>query len=84
MKSKYLSRKFIVAICGLVLSLVALLIGNTPVAFAGIVLAGTFEIGEAMIDEAGIVKKTINVSDNVSKETSIGDNDGSKDEVKGN
>ena len=81
MKTKYMSRKFIVAVCGMGISLVALLLGNTPIAFAGLALGGMFIIGEAIIDEAKVVKKTITVNDNVSRETSIGESDDIKDKA---
>lgn len=77
MKTKYMSRKFIVAVIGLVLSLVALVLNNDTVALAGIGLAGCFVIGEAIVDKAGTIKQSrlqqIYVTENVSRETS--DND---------
>lgn len=70
MKTKYMSRKFIVAVCGLGLSAIALFLGNDIISLAGIGLAGCFVIGESIIDKAASVKKVINVNDNVSHETS--------------
>lgn len=74
MKTKYMSRKFIVAVIGLVLSLVALVLNNNTVALAGIGLAGCFVIGEAIVDKAGAIRREhyqqINVNENVSRETS--------------
>lgn len=72
MKTKYMSRKFIVAVIGLVLSLVALVLNNDTVALAGIGLAGCFVIGEAIVDKAGAIKKVhhVDVYENVSRETS--------------
>ena len=72
MKTKYMSRKFIVAVIGLVLSLVALVLNNNTVALAGIGLAGCFVIGEAIVDKAGAIKREHNVSINeyVPRETS--------------
>lgn len=80
MKTKYMSRKFIVAVIGLVISLVALVLNNNTVALAGIGLAGCFVIGEAIVDKAGAIKRenTVNISEYVSRETSRGDVDGSK------
>ena len=58
MKTKYMSRKFIVAVCGLGLALVALFLGNNGIAYAGIGLAGCFVIGESIIDKAGAIKNS--------------------------
>ena len=74
MKTKYMSRKFIVAVCGLGLALVALVLNNNIVALAGIGLAGCFIIGESIVDKAGTIKQSraqqIVVNENVSRETS--------------
>ena len=74
MKTKYMSRKFIVAVCGLGLALVALVLNNNTVALAGIGLAGCFIIGESIVDKAGTIKQSraqqIVVNENVSRETS--------------
>ena len=80
MKTKYMSRKFIVAVIGLVISLVALVLNNDTVALAGIGLAGCFVIGEAIVDKAGAIKREhhITVNENVSRETSSEVKDGSK------
>ena len=61
MKTKYMSRKFIVAVCGLGLSAIALFLGNDGIAYAGIALAGCFVIGESAIDAFSSVKKNINI-----------------------
>lgn len=58
MKTKYMSRKFIVAVCGLGLALVALFLGNDGIAYAGIALAGCFVIGESIVDKAGAIKRS--------------------------
>lgn len=80
MKTKYMSRKFIVAVIGLVISLVALVLNNNTVALAGIGLAGCFVIGEAIVDKAGAIKREhyVSVNENVSRETSSEVKDGSK------
>lgn len=57
MKSKYMSRKFIVALVGLIDSFAATYYGNTAIAIAGIALAGCFVIGEAIVDKAGTVHR---------------------------
>jgi ABC-type polysaccharide/polyol phosphate export permease len=84
---KYMSRKFIVAVIGLVISLVALVLDNNTVALAGIGLAGCFVIGEAIVDKAGAIKKNIHIDEyhnvpvtveNVSRETSSEVKDGGK------
>lgn len=81
MKTKYMSRKFIVAICGLGLSAIALFLGNDTISLAGIALAGCFVIGESIIDKAASVKRNVTINDNVSRETSKGEKDGSKDKA---
>lgn len=58
MKRMYMSRKFIVAVCGLGLALVALFLGNDGIAYAGIGLAGCFVIGESIVDKAGAIKNS--------------------------
>lgn len=80
MKTKYMSRKFIVAVIGLVISLVALVLNNNTVALAGIGLAGCFVIGEAIVDKASAIKQSreIYINENVSRETSNEVKDGSK------
>ena len=65
-----MSRKFIVAICGLGLSAIALFLNNNIIALAGIALAGSFVIGESIIDKAATVKRSVSINDNVSRETS--------------
>ena len=67
MKTKYMSRKFIVAVCGLGITLIALFLGNDGIAYAGIALAGCFVIGEAAIDAFAAPKKSVTVSENSSK-----------------
>lgn len=78
MKSKYMSRKFIVAIIGLVLAGVAVAMNNTVVALAGVFLAGCFVIGESIIDAHSSVKRTVDITEY--REVK----DGNKDAVKGN
>ena len=85
MKSKYMSRKFIVAVSGIGLSLVALVLNNNGIAYAGIALAGSFVMGESLVDAMSSVKKHITVDDslrksvNVSRETSGEEKDGGKE-----
>ena len=73
MKTKYMSRKFIVAVCGLGITLIALFLGNDGIAYAGIALAGCFVIGESAIDAFSSTKKTVNIKESTLKN--------SKDEV---
>lgn len=68
MKSKYMSRKFIIAVCGLGLSLVALFLGNDGIAYAGIALAGCFVIGESIVDKASCIKQNRSISINEVKD----------------
>lgn len=85
MKSKYMSRKFIVAVCGMGLALVALVLGNNGIAYAGITLAGSFVMGESIVDAMSSTKRNITVDEttyknvNVSRETLVEDKNGSKD-----
>lgn len=65
MKTKYMSRKFIVAVCGLGISLIALILNNNVIALAGIALAGCFVIGESIIDKSASVKRNIDVTEHV-------------------
>lgn len=66
MKNKYLSRKFIVCIVGLILSIVATALDNTTVALSGVFLAGCFVIGESIVDACASIKRQhiISVTDN--------------------
>lgn len=90
MKSKYMSRKFIVAVCGIGLALVALIVGNNGIAYAGITLAGSFVMGESIVDAMASTKRHITVDEstyknvNVSRETLEREVDGSKNEAQGN
>lgn len=49
---------------GLIISLVSVLNNNSLIAFAGIILAACFVIGESIIDAFASVKREIYVSDN--------------------
>ena len=85
MKSKYMSRKFIVAVCGMGLALVALILGNNGIAYAGITLAGSFVMGESIVDAVASVKRNVTIDEttyknvNVSRESLAEDKNGSKD-----
>lgn len=57
MKSKYMSRKFIVALVALIDSLAATYYGNTTIAIAGLFVAGCFVIGEAIVDACASIKR---------------------------
>lgn len=63
MKSKYMSRKFVVAVIGLGVSVVATVCNNTVVALGGLLLAGSFVIGEAIVDAHACTKKTIDITE---------------------
>ena len=85
-----MSRKFIVAVCGMVLALVALVLGNNGISYAGITLAGSFVMGESIVDAVASVKRNVTVDEttyknvNVSRETLERDIDGSKNEAQRN
>ena len=71
MKSKYMSRKFIIALVGLIDSLAATYYGNTIIAIAGIALAGCFVIGESIIDKEGAIKREQRITINEYKDAPI-------------
>ena len=56
MKTKYMSRKFIVAIAGLLVAIFGIGYGNNIAIVAGCLLAGAFIIGEAIVDAVASVK----------------------------
>lgn len=51
-----MSRKFIVAICGLIVAVYGIAYGNNVAVIAGCLLAGAFIIGEAIVDAVASVK----------------------------
>lgn len=57
MKTKYMSRKFIISLAGLGVSIYALHVNNTSVAIAGLILAGCFVIGESIVDKHSVVHR---------------------------
>lgn len=63
MKTKYMSRKFIIAICGLVIAIVALVMNNNLICIAGLSLGALFIIGESAIDKIGAVKKSVLITE---------------------
>lgn len=69
MKSRYMSRKFIIALVALIDSFAATYYGNTTIAIAGLFVAGCFVIGEAIVDACASVKREqiISVYDDKSK-----------------
>ena len=66
MKSRYMSRKFIIALFGVIDSLAATYYGNTTIAIAGLILAGCFVIGESIVDASATIKREqiIRINDN--------------------
>ena len=60
-----MSRKFIVSLAGLIVSIVALCYNNTLVALGGLFLAGCFVIGESIVDANSCVKqsKKVDITD---------------------
>lgn len=63
MRNKYASRKFLIGIGGLIISIVALLMGNNLISICGMLLAGLFIIGESSVDKASATKKTVTIHD---------------------
>ena len=57
MKTKYMSRKFIIALLGVIDSIAAAYYGNTVIAVAGLILAGCFVIGESIVDAHSAIKR---------------------------
>ena len=56
MKTKYMSRKFIVAIAGLLVAVFGIGYENNIAIVAGCLIAGAFIIGEAIVDAVASVK----------------------------
>lgn len=56
MKTKYMSRKFMVAIDGLLVAVFGIGYGNNIAIICGCLLAGAFIIGEAIVDAVASVK----------------------------
>lgn len=52
-----MSRKFIIALFGVIDSIVATYYGNTTIAVAGLILAGCFVIGESIVDAHSVIKR---------------------------
>lgn len=80
-----MSRKFIVAICGLIVAVYGISYGNNIAVIAGCLLAGAFIIGEAIIDAVASVKikKTVSVDETTYHDIKHEVRDGSKTETKG-
>lgn len=70
MKSKYMSRKFIVAIVGLALAIVGTMYHDFVSVICGSFIAGCFVIGESIIDKASSIKteRYVNINQTVKGE----------------
>ena len=66
-----MSRKFMIAVLGLVITVIALGYNNTVIALAGIALAGCFIIGESIVDAVASVKKSMVVHDTKQSYTAV-------------
>lgn len=75
MKSKYMSRKFIIALAGIALAIGGVVYANQLAVFCGSFLGACFIIGEAVIDANSATKRQVKVID--CKNYEVGD--GSKD-----
>ena len=62
-----MSRKFIVAIAGLLVAIFGIGYGNNVAVIAGCLLAGAFIIGEAIVDACASVKlhKSVSVDESI-------------------
>ena len=63
MKSKYMSRKFIIALVGIILAIVGVVFGNNIAVLAGCFIGASFIIGESIIDKASSVHRNIDVTE---------------------
>lgn len=75
MKSKYMSRKFIVAIVGLVLAIIGTYYHDFVSVICGSLIAACFVIGESIVDKAASIKteRYVNINQTV---TEKGEKDG--------
>ena len=58
-----MSRKFIVAIVGLLVAIVGVIYGNYIAIICGCFLGASFIIGESIVDKAASVHRSIDVTD---------------------
>lgn len=65
MKSKYLSRKFLLALTWTVVAIVALLLGNDKLVYLSALPSLAFILGESIVDAMSSVKQSMNVSKHV-------------------
>lgn len=65
MKNRYMARKFLIAMFGMVLTLISVLFDNTVGIISGSLLGISFILGESVIDACATVKKehTIMISE---------------------
>ena len=81
MKTKYMSRKFIVAIAGLLVAIFGIGYGNNIAVIAGCLLAGSFIIGEAIVDAVASVKlhKSVTIDETTYRTVNEGTHNGNKE-----
>ena len=61
MKSKYLSRKFILAIAWCIVGVIALLLSKDKLVYLGCIPSIAFILGESIVDKASSVKRSLDV-----------------------
>lgn len=61
MKSKYMSRKFILAVLWLIVAIIGLAVGNDTLVILAQIPTVTFILGESIVDKASSVKRSLDV-----------------------
>ncbi len=62
MKSKYMSRKFILAIAWCILAVVAMALGKDDLVYLSVLPSISFILGESIVDKASSVKRSLDVT----------------------
>lgn len=62
MKSKYMSRKFILAIAWCILAVVAMALGKDDLVYLSVLPSISFILGESIVDKASSVKRSLTVN----------------------
>lgn len=62
MKSKYMSRKFILAITWCILAIVAMALGKDDLVYLSVLPSISFILGESIVDKASSVKRSLDVT----------------------
>ena len=62
MKSKYMSRKFILAVLWLIVAIIGLAVGNDTLVILAQIPTVAFILGESIVDKASSVKRSLDVT----------------------